>query len=115
MIDYIDGLLDKAPEDMAGTAVTPTANDLFTMQEDATQIDKKKQAETFHHLTAKILCPREPILTSYQQSHSSPHELEEAQKMHQILMRKQTFSANTGSGARPCDQVVCGCIICGPP
>jgi hypothetical protein len=74
MIDYIDGLLDEAPEDMAGTAVTPTANDLFTMQEDATQIDKKKQAETFHHLTAKILCPREPVLTSYQQSHSSPHE-----------------------------------------
>jgi hypothetical protein len=36
MIDYIDGLLDEAPEDMAGTAVTPTANDFFTMQEDAT-------------------------------------------------------------------------------
>ena len=54
MIDYIDRLLDEAPEDMAGTAVTPAANDLFTVREDAKQIDKK-QAETFHHLTAKIL------------------------------------------------------------
>jgi hypothetical protein len=54
MVDYIDGLLDEAPEVMAGTAVTPAANDLFTMWEDTTQIDKK-QAETFHHLTAKIL------------------------------------------------------------
>jgi hypothetical protein len=35
MIDYIDVLLDEAPEDMAGTTVTPTANDLFTMCKDA--------------------------------------------------------------------------------
>jgi hypothetical protein len=46
--------LDEAPEDMAGTTVTPTANDLFTMCKDAKWLDKK-QAETFHHLTAKML------------------------------------------------------------
>lgn len=39
---------------MAGTTVTPAENDLFTMHEDAKQLNNE-QAKMFHHLMAKIL------------------------------------------------------------
>jgi hypothetical protein len=54
MHDYVDGLLDEAPNDMDGLAVTPAENDLFTMRGDAELLNDKR-AKTFHHLTAKTL------------------------------------------------------------
>jgi hypothetical protein len=39
---------------MAGTTVTPAENDLFTMHEDAKQLNNE-QAKLFHHLMANIL------------------------------------------------------------
>jgi hypothetical protein len=54
MPDYIKGLLDEAPKDMDGVAVTPAANDLFIMGDDAELLDNER-AETFHHLMTKML------------------------------------------------------------
>ncbi len=59
MSDYIENLFDELPEDMSGTAATPAANHLFTVNDNATKLDADK-AKTFHHLTAKMhyLCKR---------------------------------------------------------
>ena len=55
MQDYIKALLAEAPEEiMKGSATTPAANHLFQINPEATKLDMK-QAETFHHLTAKLL------------------------------------------------------------
>jgi hypothetical protein len=54
MHDYVDGLLDEAPDDMDGLAVTPAENDLFTMRGDAELLNDKR-AKTFQHLMAKTL------------------------------------------------------------
>jgi hypothetical protein len=54
MQDYVDGILYEAPEDMRGSAVTPTAMNLFTVREDAEKLDDS-HAETYHHLMAKLL------------------------------------------------------------
>jgi hypothetical protein len=54
MHDYVDGLLDEAPDDMDGLAVTPAENGLFTVRGDA-ELLNNKCVETFHHLTAKTL------------------------------------------------------------
>jgi hypothetical protein len=39
MHDYIENLLDEAPVDMEGTAATPAANSLFTINDDAKKLD----------------------------------------------------------------------------
>ena len=55
MQDYIKALLTEAPEEiMKDSATTPAANHLFQINPEATKLDLK-QAETFHHLTAKLL------------------------------------------------------------
>ena len=55
MQDYIKALLAEAPEEiMKGSATTPAANHLFQINPEATKLDMK-QAEIFHHLTAKLL------------------------------------------------------------
>jgi hypothetical protein len=54
MDDYVQDLLDEAPEDMLGTAATPAGEHLFTVTENPTYLDDP-DAELFHHLTAKLL------------------------------------------------------------
>jgi hypothetical protein len=54
MEDYIDDILEEAPEDMKGNAVTPAALNLFTVWEETEKLDDKC-AEMYHHLMAKLL------------------------------------------------------------
>jgi hypothetical protein len=54
MPDYINGILEEAPTDMAGTDVTPASNNLFTVRKGTDKLDDK-DAITYHHLTAKML------------------------------------------------------------
>ena len=54
MADYVEGILDELPEEMNGTAVTPASNHLFNTRDD-TEILDTKRADTYHHLTAKLL------------------------------------------------------------
>jgi hypothetical protein len=54
MDDYIANLFEEAPADMAGTATTPTADHLFTVNDNPEYLDDAT-SELFHHLTAKLL------------------------------------------------------------
>jgi hypothetical protein len=54
MFDYVEGILDEAPPDMDGVAVTPATLELFTVSEDAEPLDDER-ADTYHRLTAKQL------------------------------------------------------------
>ena len=54
MPDYIEGLLDEAPDDMNGESITPAGNNLFTMCNDKDLLNDEC-AETYHHLIAKLL------------------------------------------------------------
>lgn len=47
-------ILDEAPEEMDGRAVTPVTMNLFTVWEEAEKL-KDEHAKTYHHLTAKLL------------------------------------------------------------
>ena len=56
MLPYINNLLAKCPADLTtGISATPAAQHLFQENPDATRLSQA-QAETFHHLTAKLLC-----------------------------------------------------------
>jgi hypothetical protein len=54
MPDYINGILEEAPADMEGVAVTPATANLFTVRDDANKLDDGR-TEMYHHLTAKLL------------------------------------------------------------
>ena len=54
MDDYVKGIIDEAPSDMDGVVLTPVAEHLFDVKEDAESLNMA-QAELFHHLTAKLL------------------------------------------------------------
>jgi hypothetical protein len=54
MSDYIQGILDEAPDDMDGVAVTPAGSKLFTVRGDVDKLDSD-QSDTYHRLTAKLL------------------------------------------------------------
>jgi hypothetical protein len=54
MQDCVCGILEEAPEDMDGKAITPATLNLFMVREDAEKLDDRK-AEMYHHLTAKLL------------------------------------------------------------
>jgi len=54
MRDYVEGLLDEAPADMDGTAITPASNNLLAVNGKADKLDDER-AEVFHRLTAKLL------------------------------------------------------------
>jgi hypothetical protein len=54
MSDYVQGILDEAPDDMDGTAVTSAASNLFTVRTDTDKLDDG-DTDTYHHLTAKLL------------------------------------------------------------
>ena len=55
MEDYIEALLAEMPDDLKkGSATTPAANHLFTVNPQGVKLNEKK-AENYHHLTAKLL------------------------------------------------------------
>ena len=54
MPNYIETLLEECPADMDGTAVSPAANYLFDINENAEKLDSD-QSDEYHHLTAKLL------------------------------------------------------------
>jgi hypothetical protein len=54
MDDYISNLFEEAPADMAGKAVTPAADHLFSVNEAPKYLDDAT-SELFHHMTAKLL------------------------------------------------------------
>jgi len=47
MADYVEGILDEAPSDMDGTAVTPAANHLLSINKDVEKLDNDR-ADIFH-------------------------------------------------------------------
>jgi hypothetical protein len=53
MFNYVEGILDKAPADMDGSAVTLAALDLFTVKADADKLDDTR-ADMYHCLSAKL-------------------------------------------------------------
>lgn len=54
MVDYIDQLLDEAPQEFPGTAPTPAARHLFDTSDDASKLSDERSA-TLHHFVAKSL------------------------------------------------------------
>ena len=54
MDDYIFNLFKEAPADMAGNAVTPASDHLFSVNDTPEYLDDAT-SELFHHLTAKLL------------------------------------------------------------
>ena len=55
MEDYVQNMIDEAPEIlMKGAMSTPAANHLFEVNPDAVKLGKV-EAETYHHLVAKLL------------------------------------------------------------
>jgi hypothetical protein len=60
MNDYIDKVLLDLPDDMSGTAPTPAANYLFTVNTINPTALSKSDAEHFHHVVAQqlFLCKR---------------------------------------------------------
>jgi hypothetical protein len=54
MKQYIEVMLEEAPSDMGGVAITSAANHLFTVNNKPTLLSTEDD-ETFHHLTAKLL------------------------------------------------------------
>ena len=55
MCDYISKILADAPSDMSGTAPTPAANHLFTVNESNPTLLSAADAEQFHHMVAQLL------------------------------------------------------------
>ena len=54
MPNYVQGVLDGAPPDMDGVAITPAASNLFAIRRDADQLDNER-TEVYHHITAHLL------------------------------------------------------------
>ena len=54
MDNYLQSILDEAPHDVMGTAITPATNRLFDVRSTSEKLDKEK-AEEFHHVTARLL------------------------------------------------------------
>ena len=59
MVDFIERLLDEAPESFNGTASTPAAKCLFEVNEQGVKLDEAR-ALKFHNMVAKtlFLCKR---------------------------------------------------------
>jgi len=59
MKEYINKLLEEAPYDMNGTAMTLAANHLFNVNDVVKKLTYNK-AEQFHHMVTKLpyLCRR---------------------------------------------------------
>jgi hypothetical protein len=56
MFDYIKNMLNELPKDMAVSANTPTAENLFMVRDEKScKCLNKDKKELFHHNTAKLL------------------------------------------------------------
>jgi hypothetical protein len=54
VMDWIDDMIDKVPEDMTGEAATPASNHLFNVNNQPEESDEDT-AQMFHHNTAKLM------------------------------------------------------------
>jgi hypothetical protein len=54
MDDYVENMLDEVPDDMSGVHVTPAADHLFKVNDDAEPLDNLT-SDIFHSITAKLL------------------------------------------------------------
>jgi hypothetical protein len=55
MKQYVETVLEKAPEDMDGEAATPAANHRFDVRGDDSEPLDSEKADLFHHMVAKLL------------------------------------------------------------
>jgi hypothetical protein len=55
MKDYIGGMLDELPKDMAGTATSPAADYLFSVNPDCEKLSEEI-ADLYHHYTQRNFC-----------------------------------------------------------
>ena len=51
MYDYLETIIDEAPNDMDGSAIKPAANDLFQVDEECEKLDSET-ADLFHRTVA---------------------------------------------------------------
>ena len=79
MCDYVQGILDGAPIEMDGLAITPTASNLFTVRKEADKLDDAC-SEIYHHITAQLLylcqCARpdlQPAIAFLTKSNATGH------------------------------------------
>jgi hypothetical protein len=54
MIPYLESIIDEFPEEIVGTRVTPAADYLFQVQDDATLLPEE-QAIIFHRIVARLV------------------------------------------------------------
>ena len=54
MIRYIMLVLDEVPDEMKGTAVTPTASHVLQVDEGSAQLLDGDQKDLFHHITMQL-------------------------------------------------------------
>ena len=54
MIRYIMLVLDEVPDEMKGTAVTPTASHVFQVDDGSVQLLDGDQKDLFHHITMQL-------------------------------------------------------------
>ena len=54
MVEYVESILDEAPPEMTGEAVTPAGKHLFEINSKPTPLEGE-MAELFHSITAKLL------------------------------------------------------------
>lgn len=59
MTDYVEMMLSEAPDEFEGTASTPAARHLFSVDDESPKLDEKRTTQ-FHHIVAKslFLCRR---------------------------------------------------------
>ena len=54
MYDYLEDIIEEAPDDMDGSAITPASNDLFKVNDECEQLDPET-ADLFHRTVARLL------------------------------------------------------------
>jgi hypothetical protein len=90
MFDYIENLLEGAPDDMDGTAVTPAGVHLFDVNDSA---DKLCGAESdlYHHITAQLLylckraCPDIQIAVAFLCTRVSCPDMDDRKKLTRVV------------------------------
>jgi hypothetical protein len=106
MNDYIENLLDDAPEDMTGNATTPAAHRLFEVNDKAEKLNPT-DSDIYHHTTARLLYLSKrarpdlqtavAFLCTRVKQPSRCRRLEEAWPMYTVPSGIQGHSADVGS------------------
>jgi hypothetical protein len=55
MKQYVENILEEAPDDMDGEAATPAANHLFDVRSNGATLLDAEAADLFHHIVARLL------------------------------------------------------------